>query len=251
MNATESFRFSDKSIPVRDEIPLAFRRSWQHIAKPGSGWTGNERVSIAAESRAAWDCALCTKRKNALSPNSVSEQHRDSRGLPKVAIEAVHRITTDPGRLTEDWFKSLLASGLTESQYVEIIGVVGTVISIDTFCRAIGAPIEQLPEPLPGEPTGYRPDRLKQGGSWLPLLNENNLAEPEKDMYGGIKQGANVLRAMSLVPDEVRNLLQISEAMYLNDRDVANFKADGGRAISRDQIEMLSSRVSLINECFY
>ena len=83
------------------------------------------------------------------------------------------------------------------------------------------------------------------------MLMENNLPESEKDLYHGSKVGANVLRCMSLVPSEVRNLQSISKAMYLSDRDVKNFKATGSRAISRDQIELIAARVSFINECFY
>lgn len=251
MTQERPFQFSLQPIAVRADLSEAFRYSWRHIATPSSGWTGVERVAIAEECRAAWNCELCDKRKQALSPNMVKETHADSEHLPLTAIEAVHRITTDAGRLTESWFDGLISNGLTESQYVEIVGIVGTVTSIDTFCRALGVPTESLPKPQDGETTDYRPERLRRGGAWLPLLMENDLANSEKDMYGGLKQGANVLRAMSLVPDEVRNLLQISKAMYLDDRDVANFNANGGRAISRDQIETLSSRVSMINECFY
>lgn len=247
----EAFSFSGASHPLRPDIPIAFRRAWEHIATPGPAWSGKERVAIAQESRDAWDCALCNERKNALSPNAAAGTHASTKVLPAVAVEAIHRMTTDPGRLTERWFESLLTDGLTDTQYVEILGIVGTLTSIDTFHRSLSIPIETLPKPRPGEPTGYRPERLKAGGSWLPLLTERNLAKAERDMYGGLKQGANVLRCMSLVPDEVRNLLQISKVMYLSDRDVPNFKASGGRAISRDQIEMLSSRVSVLNECFY
>ena len=163
----------------------------------------------------------------------------------------MHRITTDPGRLTEKWFKQLLADGLTDSQYTEIIGIVSTVTSIDTFCLALGLPQQPLPSPEPGPASGYRPDRLQSGGAWLPLLMENDLPESEQDLYRGAKQGANVLRCLSLVPNEVRNLQRISRAMYLKDTDVINFTATGGRAISRDQMELIAARVSLVNECFY
>ena len=125
------------------------------------------------------------------------------------------------------------------------------MISVDTFCQALGLRQERLPDSEPGPPSGYRPDRLRKGGAWLPLLMENNLPKSEKDLYRGAKQGANVLRCLSLVPNEVRNLQRISKAMYLRDKDVTNFKATGGRAISRDQIELIAARVSLINECFY
>lgn len=251
MEMNDFFHWDTGSIPVRTDILQAFRRSWRHIATAGSAWSGPARVAIASECRAAWECELCAERKNALSPNSVKAKHEGSECLPAVAIEAIHRITTDPGRLTENWFTDLLADGLTDSQYVEIIGIVSTVTSIDTFCCALGLPLERLPEPQLGDPSRYRPERLKTGGSWLPMLMETDLASPEQDLYGGSKRGANVLRCMSLVPNEVRNLLQISGAMYLSDRDVPNFRATGGRAISRDQMELLSSRVSMINECFY
>jgi alkylhydroperoxidase family enzyme len=245
------FELDTANLQVRDDIPEAFRQTWQHIAAPSSGWDGAQRVAIARECRQAWDCELCIERKSALSHSMVQGQHHDTDLLPSAAVDAVHRITTDPARVTEDWFKQLLSAGLTDSQYVEIIGIVGTVTSVDTFCSALGLPLESLPEPQPGEPTGYRPDRLKHGGTWLPMLMETDLPKPEKDLYHGSKVGANVLRCLSLVPSEVRNLQRISKAMYLRDRDVKNFKATGGRAISRNQIELIAARVSLVNECFY
>jgi len=251
MAVNDTFVMESGAFAVREDLGEAFRRSWAHIAKPGSEWSGAERIAIAEETRNAWDCSLCEERKAALSPYGVDGDHAASEVLPAVAVEAIHRITTDPGRLTEKWFKGLLSGGLTESQYAEIIGIVGTVTSIDTFYRALGMALQPLPDPLQGRATGYRPDRLSSGGSWLPLLMENDLADAERDIYGGLKHGANVLRCMSIVPDEVRNLIQLAEAMYMSDRDVANFKATAGRAITRDQIEMLSSRVSINNECFY
>ena len=107
------FDFGAATIPVRDDIPQAFRESWQHIGSPGSGWDGTHRVAIARECRAAWDCASCAERKAALSPSMVAGQHSESESLPAAAVDAVHRITTDPGRLTETWFKQGLADGLT------------------------------------------------------------------------------------------------------------------------------------------
>lgn len=245
------FRYTDERYSIRGDIPSAFRAAWNHIASPGSVWTGVQRVEIARQSRIAWECPLCAERKAALSPNAVAGSHDSASELSSQAIDAVHRITTDPGRLTKSWFDGLMSDRLTEAGYVEIIGIVSTITSIDTFCNALSLPVESLPEPLPGEPTRYRPERLKRGGAWVPLLMENDLAPPEADVYTGIKQGGNVLRCMSLVPNEVRNLFQLSKAMYMDDRDVVNFQTNGDRAISRDQMEFIAARVSFKNDCFY
>ena len=63
---------TEAPIPVRDDIPAAHRKTWERIASPGCWWTGAERVAIAAEVRAARDCALCDERKKALSPYGYS-----------------------------------------------------------------------------------------------------------------------------------------------------------------------------------
>ena len=57
------------------------------------------------------------------------------------------------------------------------------------------------------------------------------------------------MRAMSLVPDAVRDLKSLSAVHYLTPEEVANPAAR--RALSRPQIELLAGRVSALNECFY
>ena len=71
----------------------------------------------------------------------------------------------------------------------------------------------------------------------------------EADLYPG--RGANVLRAMSLVPDCVRQMRSLSVAQYLPIEQVPDPTADPGRALSRAQIELLAGRISALNECFY
>lgn len=246
-----AFTFPSAEHAIRADLPDAFRSAWRHIATPGPGWSGQERVAIAEAVRHALECSLCRERKTALSPHAVDGEHAATELLPAGAVDAVHRIATDAARLTKTWYEGLLADGLTDVQYAEIIGIVSTLASIDAFCFAMGIPLEPLPAPLPGPATGYRPERLKPGGGWLAVLMENDLPPNEKDVYGGLRQGANVLRAMSLAPDEVRNLNCVGDAMYLSAAQVQNFRTNGGRAISRAHIELLASRVSAINQCFY
>lgn len=245
-----NFDFSDSSIQVREDIPQAFRDVWQTIAKPGNWWRGADRVAIIAETRNARSCPLCKERKAALSPYSVKGSHLTISNLPDVAVDAVHRIATDVSRLTRSWLQASEKSGLTDGQYVELLGIVVAVVSIDGFHRAMSLPLEALPEPIEGEPSGYRPD-AKDHGSWVPTIDAADLSGHESDIYGGAPQVGNVIAAMSLVPDSVRMLTRLSGVQYLQIRDVANPAKNGGRAISRPQIELLAGRVSSLSDCFY
>lgn len=251
MAVVSRFEFVGTAVPIREDLPEAFRSAWEHIAKPGPGWSGAERVAIAEECRRAETCALCRKRKDAVSPNAVQGEHDHGGGLPTEAIEAVHRMSSDPGRLSKGFLEETLTAGLTDIQWVEIVGLVSALKSVDAFHRAMGLPAEPLPEPGPGEATGYRPEGATMSGAWLPMIREKDLGENEKDIYGGAPQTGNVIRAMSLAPDEVRNLGVLSDAMYIKPHEVGSFSATGNRALDRMQLELLGSRVSKLNECFY
>ncbi len=110
--------YAAAAVAVRPDLVAAQERAWHGLAGAGDWWTGAERVAIAGEVRAAWGCALCRERKAALSPAAVAGAHEAMPALPAVAIDAIHRITTDPGRLTRAWFDGLLAGGLSDAAYV-------------------------------------------------------------------------------------------------------------------------------------
>ncbi len=221
------------------------------IAKPGNWWRGEDRVAIAAETRNAVNCELCKERKAALSPFSVKGEHTTVTNLPAPAIDAIHRIVTDVSRLTETWLTDLYSQGMTDGKYIELLGIVVAVISIDGFHRAMGFEPEPLPTPEPGEPSGYRPPGAGDMGAWVEMVPPTELTDMEADLYNGNKQTGNVVAAMSLVPDSVRMLKILSGAHYLQMHEVANPAMNGGRALSRSQIELVAGRVSSINDCFY
>lgn len=239
--------YAGADVSVREDLPAAHERQWRRLAEPGAWWTGRERVAIAAEVRGARDCPLCRERAGALSPNAVRGQHKSRGELPDAAVEVIHRVATDPGRLSRGWFDGVMASGLTDGQYVELIGVVVTLVSIDAFCRGIGAPLHPLPEPRAGEPSRRRPPQAALDNAWLPMIPANGATGSESDLWG--RRTGNVIRALSLVPDEVRGLKDLSAAHYLSIDQMANLGA--GRSIDRMQIELLAGRVSALRECFY
>jgi hypothetical protein len=158
------FSYADATVPVRDDLQASQRRAFEKLARPGTWWSGAERVAIAAEARHAPRCATCRARRAALSPHTVSGEHESLGRLPAAAVEAIHQITNDPGRLTRAWFEKTLAAGLDDAHYVELVGVVVTLVSIDAFCRALGVAPRPLPEPAAGEPSfGARRARSPKG----------------------------------------------------------------------------------------
>ena len=81
----------------------------------------------------------------------VSGQHDNAVVLPPAAIEAIHRIRTDSGRLGASWYRSLVAAGLSEERYVELLSVVASSSRLTHFRRAAGLPPLSLPNATPGE----------------------------------------------------------------------------------------------------
>lgn len=236
-------------VPVRDDFAATHSRFWKRLSSPGAWWTGTERVAIAADVRHAWQCTLCQARQEALTPAAIQGHHDHLGTLPEAAVDVIHRVVTDPGRLSRQWCQDVLASGLSAEQYVEIIGTLVAIVSIDSFCRGIGVPLHPLPEPLAGAPSHYRPPGAVQEQAWVPMIPVGGDTGREADLYDGLPVG-NVIRALSLVPDEVRTLQDLSTAHYLPTKQVRDPSASAG-ALSRVQVELIAGRVSALRKCFY
>ncbi len=235
--------------PVRDGFALSHQRFWTRLAAPGTWWSGAERVAIAREARAAQSCVHCKERKAALSPHGVNGAHTAATDLPSAAIEVIHAVMHDAGRLTRRWCEARLAEGLTDGQYVEVIGTVVALISIDQFCHGVGTAEHPLPSPLPGTPNRYRPASAGHDEAWVPMVPADNSGTPEADLWPANGTG-NVIRAMSLVPDEVRTLNDLGAVHYLPHDHVRDPSASQG-SLSRPQMELIAGKVSILNDCFY
>jgi hypothetical protein len=244
--------YSKANYPVRADLAEGHNRYWKRLAAPGNWLSGVERVAVASEVRAASSCSLCAQRKTALSPYSVDGAHESASDLPDVMVEVVHRVITDSGRLTKAWFDGVMQQGLKVEQYVEIIGTLVHVLSIDDFCRGIGEPLHVLPVPETGESSQYRPNNIVEDGdgAWVPMLSLAMQPGPEGDLWEGTLDG-NVIRALSLVPDEVRSLLDMLRIHYLDNDEFMDLKKSPQGTLSRVETEVVVARVSALNDCFY
>jgi hypothetical protein len=233
---------------LRKDLSEAREGAWAAIARPGTWLTGERRVAVAAEIRHALACAFCARLKEALSPD-IAGTHDGLGKLSAPEIELVHRLVNDPGRLSESWAQSVLAKGLGEGEYVEIVGIVAMVMILDTFNRALGLPLQPLPAPVAGEPSRYRPSGAKKQAAWLPLVEPQDATEADGPMYPSPRAGY-IYRGLSLVPQSLRDYWSLANAHYLPGQVVYQFDKTI-RAISRPQIEVLASRVSALHQCAY
>ncbi len=185
----------------------------------------------------------------------VGGDHASLGALPPAAIEAVHRIRTDPGRLGEAWFRGVITAGLTEDAYVELVGIVAVTVAIDTFRNAAGLAVLPLPTPHPGEPRRHRPRNARPGLAWMPTLLPDDRLPEDPDLYqdhpGPRARGrGNIHIALSLVPDTAIHWWDMLETMYQTSAMMRDFGHEY-RAISHAQIELLAARVAALNQCLY
>ena len=241
---------------IRTELTKSHDRVWQGLAKAGTWLTGAERVACAAEARQARSCRLCVARKGALSAGTIDGQHDAATSLPAPVVEVVHKLVTDPGRITRPWVAARADEGVDDATYIEIAGLVSAVVVVDTFHAALGLPLRELPVPGPGEPSRHRPSNaiLEEGAQegFVAIIPVDALDARTADLYDTRHFVPNVHRAFSLVPDATRLASDLMASHYFPYEVVPRYTdADHAYAINKVQMELIASRVSHHNDCFY
>ena len=205
----------DTDIASRPGLDQAFSKEWAFLAAPGTWFSGDERVEIAAEARRAMAGE---------PPGSA---------LPTELSEVVRMVAASSPLISAEWVAGLEDRGVTLPAYAEIIGIVSRLSAVDHFHRALGHPIAPLPEPQAGEPTRLAPPTdLIVGKSFVPMVPP-----------------VSIPQTISLVPPETTAWQALSDAMYMtfNDMGDPGFR----RSLHRTQIELVAARTSQVNECFY
>ena len=217
------------ALPVAEDAATAHRAALRAIGEPGAWWSGADRLAIARETRAASGCGPSATQTAALSPNATEGEHARESTLPPIAVEAVHRIRNDSGRLTKRWFDGLIDRGLQPEAYVELASVVASTVIVDTFAQGLGQTLTPLPEAVSGAPSFERSDDVVDAGAYLPLAREGR---------------AHILRSLGLVPSASALFFRTFGPSYY-------MRPNTQFALGRAQVELVASRVSAVNECFY
>lgn len=224
-------------LPLTDELKAAHRHALAQMVGPGAFWRGHERRAMVLTARAATGCGLCARRREALSPGHEAGGHDGPADLPDILVDAIHRIRTDPGRLTRRWFDAV-STETGQGPYVEMVSVVCTSVIIDTLHGALGLEPPDLPPAEHGEPTGNGVADVVDAGAWVPITRA-----PDTMADTGLPAVPNIARAMGLVPAAVELFFGAFRPHYAL-KDIA-------LSLSQSQAEFVASQVSAMNECFY
>lgn len=204
------------------------------LVRAGDWLTGAQRRAAWAQVRDASTNALDQRRRNAVSPNAVEGRHTATEQLSAPAMEVIHRVASDPGRLTRDWADEQIEQ-LGEEAYTELVGVTAIASVVDVFDRAMGRRVRVPADAVDGPPAKRRPDDVGDVGAWV-----SQTVGPTR---------ANVSRTLSLVPETNRIWRALVDSHYSHGDDFVNLSWDW--PLSRPQAELVAARTTVLSECFY
>lgn len=194
----------------------AIANALANIATAGSFFTGAERLALAQQARFA----------RGLDPIAPE--------LPPLVADTVRRVAVEAMNSRSEHVAAWEADGREVLAFVELVAVVAQISSIDSYRVGIGAELDSLPAPVPGNPVSAVDDRAVTSNAWVPTV--------------GIALAPTALNAL---PNEKSAKDAISKEWYLTDEFVHKYDIDPGRELTRAQMELVASRTSYLNECFF
>ena len=202
------FSFNGSPAPVRDDLKGAHEAIWAHIQRPGQVLPANRRLSILDAARS----------------NTYSDD--DPLGHFATTLYAA------PAEVTGELVRSAITAA-GEPAVVEAISLVSMLAAVDNTHRALGAELEQLPEPLPGDPTGIISTGLKK--------RKTHVSMPR----------TSVTVALDLLPDENEAYASACGPHYMTFAEMGSPVFERSPGLNRAQLETVASRTSLFQKCFY
>jgi len=209
------FDFVGSPVPVRPDLRYSYINTWNHFARPGPTLRAHERIELLAAARAG-DIAAGVEK--AWFGPAVATLADTLYAKPK-AMDG-----------------SIVAAAVEEAGdpiTVEVIGLVSMLAAVDGTHRALGAELEPLPTPLPGDPTGDIADGLKRRRTHIPV------------------PPGPIPFVLDLLPEEGAAYQAMFGPQYMTGWEMAMdgfFRQPG---LNRAQMEIVSSRTSIHNQCFY
>ena len=236
--------YDDSVYPVRPDLAAAHASQLEKLGAPGTWGTGAQRLAIAAEARqAGYDARVLEEPADVGAAPEIE--------LPDVARRVVRQLAVSPADVDQASYEAALSGGLSDAEYVEIVGVVSRVTDMDVFARGIGVALRPLPAAQPGEPLRERPATAVVEMAWVPTIpNGPEGGELGAELYGG-KPMPYILRGLSLVPDELRAHIELEGIQYTQLGRIFEYDYQHHEGLTRPQVEIVAGRVSALNECFY
>ena len=138
--------YADSDFPVGSELEAVHASQLNQLGNPGSWGTGAQRLAVVIEARRA-----CFEAGVLEAPQGFKASSRPE--LPQGARKFIRQLAVSPKDVTKDTYDDARANGLSDPEYVEIVGLVGRISSLEVFARGIGVPLRSLPPAQSGEPS--------------------------------------------------------------------------------------------------
>ncbi len=209
------FEFKGSPVPIRADLKGACARLWSHFAEPGPTLTGTQRVEIATYVR--------------MARSGGTPQPTD---LHSSLLTLAATLFVDPSRVDRSMVRQA-ADAAGDPMVVEVISIVSMLSAVDGAHTALGADLEPLPSPLAGEPTSEIAKGLRRRRTHVPMP------------VGAIPV------ALDLLPRIGQVFQDCFGPQYMTGPEMAFADFNRTPGLNRAQIEIVSSRTSLLNKCFY
>jgi hypothetical protein len=236
--------YADSAYPVRDDLAAAHTAELQRLSAPGTWGTGAQRLAVANEARQAGiEAGLLEAPADGGADADVD--------LPELVRRVVQKLAVSPKDFVQTDYEEARDGGLSDAEYVELVGVVSRANDIDVFARGIGVPLRPFAPAQPGSPSRDLPDNAVLELAWVPTVpNLPDGGAVAEALYGD-KPKPYIMRSMSLVPDEYRAHVEMEQAQYMPLATVLKYDHQHHDGLTRPQVEVVAGRVSALNECFY
>ncbi|MFM8948781.1 MAG: hypothetical protein ACKOHO_07840 [Acidimicrobiaceae bacterium] len=220
---------------VRQDLVQAHNQAIAALSKPGTWWTGAQRRELALTAQ------LAVSELEPVAPwvgvSTVTNKLPANLTVPKIAHDAIYRISRHAATLTREWYEKVTAK-INPLAFVELCGIACTIASVTAFRRALGLPALEVGPAESGQPSKQKPDNIVAAQlNWVPVV-------------GPADKDAAVVQAFTAVPETNRAIWAMADAQYIPDKEMVDPNWTRG-TLSRVQMELVATRVSQQRECFY
>ena len=209
------FTYAGAPVAVRPDLRYSHISTWGHFSRPGPTLRGDQRIALLDAARA-----------------DTTERDAEAIGLSPatgaLADHLMHRPASVTGTVVR---RAADADG--ESTTVEVLGLISMLSAVDFTHLGLGADLEPLPHPEPGPPTGAVAEGLRRRRTHIPV------------------PPGPIPVVLDLVPDEGAAFQAMFGPHYMTGWEMALDDFARHPGLDRAQMELVSSRTSLHNECFY
>ena len=220
---------------VRQDLVRAHNQAIAALSKPGTWWTGAQRRELAITAQ----LAICELEPVApwAGVSNIANKLPASLTAPKIAHDAIYRISRHAATLTREWYEKVTAE-IKPLAFVELCGIACTIAPVMAFRRSLGLPALEVGPADSGQPSNKEPDNIVAAQlNWVPVV-------------GPADKDAAVVQAFTAVPETNRVIWAMADAQYIPDKEMVDPNWTRG-TLSRVQMELIATRVSQQRECFY